>query len=90
MRFIAATKKPHSFQEITQILKLKGNEKVSARLATNFLLRFINNFNIEAKSMRAFIERTYNGIILRTFNTFDWEPLYLKKRLYIQQNLSKK
>ena len=48
MRFIATTKKPHSFQEITQILKISGHEKVNARLTTNFLFRFISNFNKEA------------------------------------------
>lgn len=80
-RFIVATKKPYSFQEITQILKSNGHEKVSTRLAPNFLLRFISNFDSEAKSMRAFIGRTYNGDISSTLDIFDWEPIDLKQTI---------
>jgi len=60
-------------------LKSNGYDKVSTKLAPNFLLRFIGNFNREAKSMRAFIGRTYNGDITSTKQIFNWEPISFEK-----------
>ena len=56
-----------------------GYDKVSTKLAPNFLLRFIGNFNREAKSMRAFIGKTYNGDISSTKQIFNWEPISFEK-----------
>tara|TARA_B100000780_G_scaffold21048_1_gene13558 strand:- start:6 stop:1019 length:1014 start_codon:yes stop_codon:yes gene_type:complete len=73
-RFIVTTEKPYAFQELAQILKSNGFDKVSTKLAPNFLLKFIGNFDREARSMRAFIGKTYNGDISSTMETFDWKP----------------
>ena len=80
-RFIVTTEKPYSFQELAQILKSNGYDKVSTKLAPNFLLKFISNFDREAKSMRAFIGKTYNGDVSSTIETFDWRPISLEKTL---------
>ena len=74
-RFIVTTEKPYAFQELAQILKSNGYDKVSTKLAPNFLLKFIGNFDREARSMRAFIGKTYNGDISSTIETFDWKPI---------------
>ena len=78
-RFIVTTENTYTFQELAQILKSNGYDKVSTKLAPNFLLRFIGNFNREAKSMRAFIGRTYNGDITSTKQIFNWEPISFEK-----------
>ena len=73
-RFIVTTEKPYAFQELAQILKSNGFDKVSTKLAPNFLIKFIGNFDREARSMRAFIGKTYNGNVSSTMETFDWKP----------------
>ncbi len=78
-RFIVTTEKPYSFQELAQILKSNGYDKVSTKLAPNFLLKFIGNFDREARSMRAFIGKTYNANISSTVETFDWKPISIEK-----------
>jgi dihydroflavonol-4-reductase len=78
-RFIVTTEKPYKFQELTQILKSNGYDKVSTKMAPNFLLKFISYFDREARSMRAFIGKTYNGNISSTIETFDWKPISLEK-----------
>ena len=57
-RFIVTTENPYKFQEMAEILKSNGYDKVSTKLAPNFLLNFMGNFNREARSMRAFIGKT--------------------------------
>ena len=59
---------------MAQILKSNGFDKVSTKLAPNFLLTFIGNFDRESRSMRAFIGKTYNGDVSSTMETFDWKP----------------
>ena len=78
-RFIVTTEKPYAFQELAQILKSNGYDKVSTKLAPNFLLKFIGNFDREARSMRAFIGKTYNADISSTMETFDWQPISVEK-----------
>ncbi len=78
-RFIVTTEKPYAFQELAQILKSNGYDKVSTKLAPNFLLKFIGNFDREARSMRAFIGKTYNGDVSSTMETFDWKPISVEK-----------
>ena len=78
-RFIVATEKAQKFQEIDQHIKSNGYNKVSRRLAPNFLLNFIGNFDREARSMKAFIGKTYDGDVSSTMKTFDWKPLSLEK-----------
>jgi dihydroflavonol-4-reductase len=48
-------------------------------LAPNFLLNFIGNFDREAKSMRSFIGKTYDGDVSTTMEIFDWNPIPFKK-----------
>ena len=78
-RFIVTTEKPYAFQELAQILKSNGYDKVSTKLAPNFLLKFIGNFDREARSIRAFIGKTYNCDVSSTIETFDWKPISFEK-----------
>ena len=78
-RFIVTTENPYKFQEMAEILKSNGYDKVSTKLAPNFLLNFMGNFNREARSMRAFIGKTYNGDVSSTMETFDWKPISFEK-----------
>ena len=80
-RFIVTTEKPYAFQELAQILKSNGYDKVSTKLAPNFLLKFIGNFDREARSMRAFIGKNYSGDISSTIETFDWKPISVEKTI---------
>ena len=78
-RFIVTTEKPYAFQDVAKILKSNGYDKVSTKLAPNFLLKFMSNFNREAKSMKSFIGNTYNGNISSTMKTFNWKPIDFEK-----------
>ena len=78
-RFIVTTPNPYKFQEMAAILQSNGYPKVSTRLAPNFLLRFLGNFDREARSMRAFIGKTYHGDISSTVKTFNWQPIDFEK-----------
>jgi dihydroflavonol-4-reductase len=80
-RYIVTTQKAYQFQEMAQILKSNGYEKVTTKLAPNFLLNFMGNFNREARSMRAFIGKTYTGDITPTMSTFEWEPISFEQTL---------
>jgi dihydroflavonol-4-reductase len=80
-RYIVTTQKAYQFQEMAHILKSNGYEKVSTKLAPNFLLNFMGNFNREAKSMRAFIGKTYNGDSTPAMRTFNWNPISFEKTL---------
>ena len=74
-RFIVTTEEPYAFQEVAKTLKSNGYEKVSTKLAPNFLLKFMGYINREAKSMRSFIGKTYTGDISLTRKIFDWNPI---------------
>ena len=78
-RFIVTTEKPYAFQDVAKILKSNGYDKVSTKLAPNFLLKLMGNFNREARSMKSFIGNTYNGDISSTMKTFDWRPIAFEK-----------
>tara|TARA_B100001173_G_C16015549_1_gene559582 strand:+ start:712 stop:1722 length:1011 start_codon:yes stop_codon:yes gene_type:complete len=78
-RFIVTTEKPYKFQELAQILKSNGYNKVSTIQAPNFLLKFLGNFDREARSMRGVIGKTYNADVSSTMNTFNWKPIGIKK-----------
>ena len=78
-RYIVTTEKPYAFQDVAKILKLNGYEKVSTKLAPNFLLKILSNINSEAKSLRSFIGNTYNGDISSTTKTFSWKPIAFEK-----------
>ncbi|MCA0931750.1 NAD-dependent epimerase/dehydratase family protein [Lutimonas saemankumensis] len=78
-RFIVSTEKAYSFQQMAQILKSNGYDKVSTKVAPNFLLRFLANFNADLKGMLPYIGNTFNGDISATMDTFDWKPLPIEK-----------
>ena len=78
-RFIVSTEKAHSFQEMAQILKSNGYNKVSTRLAPNFLLRFMAKFNSDMKGMLPYIGNTFNGDVNQTMKTFNWKPIPFEK-----------
>lgn len=78
-RFIVSTEKPHSFQEMAQILKSNGYDKVSTKLAPNFLLKMIANFSSDLKGMKPFIGKTFNADVSETMKTFNWKPISLEK-----------
>ena len=80
-RFIVTTEKAYAFQELAQILKTNGYNKVSTRLAPNLLLNFLGNFDREARSMKAFIGKTYKCDISSTMKTFNWTPISLEKTI---------
>ena len=78
-RFIVTTEKPYKFQELAQILKSNGYNKVSTMQAPNFLLTFLSNFDREARSMLGVIGKTYNADVKSTMTTFNWKPIDIKK-----------
>ena len=78
-RFIVTTNEPHAIQEIAQILKSAGYDKVSTKLAPTFLLKFMAKFNDEAKGMLPFIGNTIQADITDTMRTFNWKPIPFEK-----------
>jgi dihydroflavonol-4-reductase len=78
-RFIVTTEEPYAFQEVAKILKSNGYDKVSTILAPNFLLKIMSYLDREAKSMRSFVGKTYNGNVSLTMKTFDWKPVPIEK-----------
>jgi len=78
-RFIVTSEKPHAIQEIAQILKANGYNKVSTKLAPTFLLKFMAKFNDEAKGMLPFIGNTVEADISDTMRTFNWKPMSFEK-----------
>ena len=78
-RFIVTTDKPYKFQEVAQILKSNGYDKVGTMEAPNLFLKFLSNFDKEAKSMRPFIGKTYNADVTSTSDTFNWKPIDINK-----------
>jgi len=78
-RFIVTTEKPHAIQEIAQILKSNGYNKVSTKLAPTFLLKFIAKFNDEMKGMLPFVGNTIEADVSTTMTTFNWKPIPFEK-----------
>ena len=78
-RFIVATNSAHSYGELTKLLKGKGYENVSTRVAPNFMVKLLGNFNSEMKGMRPYVGKKYAGDVSITKSTFDWEPIPFEK-----------
>ena len=78
-RFIVTTDKSHAIQEIAQILKSNGYNKVSTKLAPTFLLKFIAKFNDEMKGMLPFVGNTIEADVSYTMKTFNWKPIPFEK-----------
>ncbi|NBU82501.1 MAG: aldehyde reductase [Flavobacteriaceae bacterium] len=94
-RFIVTTEESHNFQEIAKILKANGYRKISTTLAPTFLLKFMANFDDEAKGMLPFIGNTIEADITLTKNTFNWNPISFEKTVLdtansVQSVLNKK
>ncbi|NCU90110.1 MAG: aldehyde reductase, partial [Actinobacteria bacterium] len=68
-RFIVTTEKPQAIQQIGEILKSNGYDKVSTKLAPTFLLKFIANFNAEMKGMLPFVGNTIEADVSDTMKT---------------------
>ena len=93
-RFIVTTENPYTFQELANILKSNGYDKVSTKQAPNFLLKLLGIFDREAKSMKPFIGLRYNANISKTMDTFNWKPINIEKTILdtaqsIQQLIAK-
>jgi dihydroflavonol-4-reductase len=89
------TEESHNFQEIAKILKANGYQKISTTLAPTFLLKFMANFDDEAKGMLPFIGNTIEADITLTKNTFNWSPISFEKTVLdtansVQSVLNKK
>ena len=78
-RFIVTSEKPHAIQEIGQILKSNGYNKVSTQLAPTFLLKFMAKFNDEMKGMLPFVGNIIEADVSDTMNTFNWAPIAFEK-----------
>jgi dihydroflavonol-4-reductase len=78
-RFIVSTERAYSFKELAEILKSNGYEKVSTKVAPNFMLKFMAKFNSDLKGMLPFVGNTFNGNVKETMKTFNWKPIPLKK-----------
>jgi len=78
-RFIVTSEKPYAMQEIAQILKSNGYDKVSTKLAPTFLLKFMANFNSEMKGMLPFIGNSIEADVSNTMTTFKWKPIPFEK-----------
>ena len=78
-RFIVTTEKPYTFQKMALILKSNGYDKVSTRLAPNFLLKILANFNDELKGLMPFLGHMINADVSPTMKTFNWKPIPIEK-----------
>jgi dihydroflavonol-4-reductase len=74
-RFIVTTEETHSILEIAKILKSKGYNKVNPLVAPTFLLKFMANFDAEAKGMLPFIGNAIEADISETKTVFNWSPM---------------
>lgn len=80
-RIIVATEKAHSYQEITELLKANGYEKVSTKVAPNFMVKLLANFNSEMKGMLPYVGKKYKADVIETKNIFNWEPIPFEKMI---------
>ena len=78
-RIIVATEKAHSFQEITELLKANGFEKVSTKVAPNLIVKLLANFNSEMKGMLPYVGKKYVADVTETKNIFNWKPIPFEK-----------
>ena len=78
-RFIVASETAHSFQEITNLLKSNGYEKVGTGVAPNFMVKLLSYFNSEMKGMLPYVGKEYEGTINKTKAVFNWKPISFDK-----------
>lgn len=80
-RFIATDSVPRSFREICQMLLDNGYKGPSTRVAPNFMLRFLANFDREAKGMLPMLDMHLSADNAKTLSVFDWQPIPFEKTL---------
>jgi dihydroflavonol-4-reductase len=80
-RFIVASEKPHTFLELSEILKSNGFEKSKSKQAPVFLIKFMSKFSSEIKAMLPFVGNVFNGNVESTMETFNWKPIPLEKTM---------
>ncbi len=78
-RFIVASERAYAYQELTTTLRYNGYEKVSSKVAPNFMIKLLANFNNEMKGMLPYVGKTYSGDISDTIKTFNWKPIAFEK-----------
>ncbi len=80
-RFIVASDIAHSYEEISTLLKSNGYEKVSTKVAPNFMVKILANFNDEMKGLMPYVGKKYEASISDTKDVFDWKPIPFKKMI---------
>lgn len=80
-RFIVATERAHAYREITALLRSKGYEKVGTKIAPNFMVKLLANFNSEMKGMLPYVGKVYQADITDTKRVFDWQPIAFDKMI---------
>jgi dihydroflavonol-4-reductase len=80
-RFIVASEKPHTFMELSEILRANGFEKSKSKQAPVFLIKLMSNFSSELRAMLPFVGNVINGNVESTKKTFNWKPLPLEKTM---------
>jgi dihydroflavonol-4-reductase len=78
-RVIAAHSKPFAFAHLAKTLNEGGYKGPSARVAPNFLLRFMSLFDREAKGMLGFLDMKVEADNSETRTLFDWTPIPLEQ-----------
>jgi dihydroflavonol-4-reductase len=80
-RFIVTTKQSYSIKQLAEVLKSNGYNKVSTRVAPDFLLKFMANFLAEVKGALPFIGNNYQADISNTVQVFNWKPIPFEKTI---------
>ena len=78
-RIIAASSEPHGFQSAAQFLKDEGYKGPSTRIAPNFLLRLLANFDREVKGMLGILGMHLGSDNSQTRDLFNWTPITFKQ-----------
>lgn len=80
-RFVVATPRAYSYQELTEALNAGGYEQVSSKTAPTFMVKLLAMFNGELKGMLPYVGKTYEADISSTQSTFDWSPVPFDKMM---------
>ena len=78
-RIIAASAEPNGFQSAAQFLKEEGFKGPSTRVAPNFLMRLMANFDSEAEGMLALLGMNLSADNSQTRELFNWTPISFKQ-----------
>ena len=78
-RIIAASAEPNGFQSAAHFLKEEGFKGPSTRVAPNFLMRLMANFDSEAEGMLALLGMNLSADNSQTRELFNWTPISFKQ-----------